>query len=77
MTNNVTDTNVEKNSFERYVLYACSFIGHEIDAYGKVEAITIYGEHHYVDRISFCFKDGDEWSETSARECINFDGGAE
>jgi hypothetical protein len=60
-------------TFEEYMMLAYSHIGKEIEGYGKVEAITIYGNSHYGDRISFCFKDGKEWSETSASEFMNLE----
>ena len=60
-------------TFEQYILFAYSHIGKDIDGYGEVKAITIYGKDHYGDRISFCFKDGEEWNETSASECLNWD----
>lgn len=57
--------------FKEYIMLAYSNIGNEIEGYGKVEAITIYGKSHYGDRISFCFKDGEEWSEASVSECLD------
>lgn len=60
-------------TFAEYVMLAYSHIGREIDGYGEVKTITIYGKDRYGDRISFCFKDGNEWSETSASECMNWE----
>jgi hypothetical protein len=53
------------------LLLAYSYIGENIDGYGKVNAITIYEEDHCGDRISFCFRDeNNEWSETEMSKCI-------
>ena len=60
-------------TFEKYIMLAYSHIGKEIEGYGKVEAVTIYGSNHYGDRISFCFKDRNEWSEVSVSECMNWE----
>ena len=60
---------MDMNHEERITL-ACSYIGKEAGGYGKVAAITIYGKDHYGDRISFCFNDGKEWSETAMSDCI-------
>ena len=57
-------------NIEERIMLAYSYIGKEVGGYGKVQAITIYGENHYGDRISFCFKDGDEWSEAAMSECL-------
>lgn len=58
-------------SFEEYIMAAYSYLGKNIKGYGDVEAITIYNENHFDDRISFCFKDKDGWNEASAWGCMN------
>lgn len=41
-------------NFEEYIMIAYSYLGKEINGYGKVEAITIYGENHLNTTVEMC-----------------------